>query len=111
MSKLWSNNPSLPPPSKAFSGETYKPERDFVRLSGQLGRVFDVMKDGRWRTLTQIANQIYYSRTGHLDTEAAISARLRDLRKEAHGGHTVERRYVANGLHEYRLIVKGRQAA
>ncbi len=58
-----------------FDGETYDAKLDQKRLSGQLGKVYDVMKDGRWRTLNEIGTA-----TG-VGSEAAISARLRDLRK------------------------------
>ena len=109
MSRLWSNATNLPPPDKAFSGETYEPKRDYARLTNQLGRVFDIMKDGQWRTLAQIGVGTWGY--GASDTEAAISARLRDLRKQAHGGHTVERRRDGIGLYAYRLIVRKGQAA
>ena len=36
--------------------------------------------------------------------EASVSARLRDLRKPAFGGHTVERQYVERGLFRYRVV-------
>ena len=86
-------------PELDFQGSTYSRERDRGRLFAQLQDVFALMKDGRWRTLGNIA-----SATGH--PEASVSARLRDLRKEARGGHTVERRYVGGGLYEYRVLVR-----
>ncbi len=79
-----------------FDGETYDESRDGLRLHRQLQTVFDAIKDGRWRTLHAIAEQ-----TG--EPEASVSARLRDLRKPKWGGHVVERRYIAQGLWEYRL--------
>jgi hypothetical protein len=81
-----------------FDGATINQERDKPRLFPQLQRVGEAMKDGRWRTLEQIA-----SATG--DPQASISARLRDFRKVKFGAHEVERRYVSDGLHEYRLIL------
>jgi hypothetical protein len=39
------------------------------------------------------------------DPEASVSAQLRHLRKPRFGGHTVERRYMSNGLYEYKLIL------
>lgn len=80
----------------SFDGETYEPARDETRLNVQLRAVRDLMADGKWRTLERIATA-----TGH--PEASVSARLRDLRKPRFGGHTVERRYVGDGLWEYRL--------
>jgi hypothetical protein len=81
-----------------FDGVTFDPALDGHRLTGQLARVYALMADGHWRTLRQIA-----AAAG--GTEAAVSARLRDLRKSKFGGHTVERRRVAgaNGLWEYRV--------
>lgn len=81
-----------------FDGETYLPERDGERLRSQLQRVRDLMIDGQWRTLAVIA-----VRAG--GTEAGVSARLRDLRKARNGGYTVERKYLGEGLFEYRLEV------
>lgn len=81
-----------------FAGDDYRPGRDRARLAGQIRRVFDLMRDGQWRTLDAIAGA-----TG--DPHASISAQLRHLRKPKFGGHTVERRHVGNGLYEYRLAV------
>jgi hypothetical protein len=80
-----------------FNGADYIPSRDDARLSGQILRVWECMKDENWRTLREIANI-----TG--DPEASISAQLRHLRKERFGGHEVEREYVSNGLYKYRLL-------
>lgn len=80
-----------------FDGETYNPARDEARLTSQLDRVYAVMTDGRWRYLSEIAERVDGS-------EASVSARLRDLRKPRFGGYTIERRYVADGLWEYRML-------
>jgi len=85
-----------------FSGRTYDPEFDRDRLNAQLKRVYDLMHDGAWRTLSEIA-----AATG--DPQASVSARLRDLRKDRFGGFMVERRSRgerARGLFEYSLRVK-----
>jgi len=79
-------------------GETYNEGRDRKRLDGQAADVFEYMAHGDWRTLADIA-----SNTGH--PEASVSARLRDLRKSHLGGFTVERRYIAKGLYQYRVVV------
>ena len=81
-----------------FGGETYDPALDGDRLRAQLARVKRLMRDGHWRTLADIAVVARGS-------EAGVSARLRDLRKQKFGGHTVERRRLFGGLHEYRLIL------
>jgi len=85
---------------------------DVPRLAGQLVRVFELMKDGKHRTLSQIA-----SASGCLETSA--SARLRDLRKAKFGGHEVVSRHSADlpGVFEYQLLLNkkketdGRQRA
>jgi hypothetical protein len=81
-----------------FDGADYTPERDDVRLSGQILRVWEFMKDGQWRTLKQIAEATK-------DPEASVSAQLRHLRKERFGSHEIEREYIQNGLYKYRLII------
>ena len=88
------------PVAHDFDGETYEPAQDKHRLNCQLRRVFDLMCDGKWRTLSAISYQV-------IDSEASISARLRDFRKPRFGAHTVERRRVKCGLFEYRLLAKG----
>ena len=77
-------------------GATYDAERDCLRLNRQARAVYDLMIDGRWRTLAVISERT-------CEPEASVSARLRDLRKARFGSHTVERRYVANGIWEYRV--------
>ena len=98
-----------------FGGATYDPALDRERLTKQLGRVYHVMQDGGWRTLAEIATDIRLfcghpgGRPPH-DTEAAISARLRDLRKIRHGAYEVGRRRrgaPSSGLWEYAIL--GRQ--
>lgn len=78
-----------------FDGETYERPRDHDRLATALLRVQAVVSDGKWHTLDELAARCNSSPAG-------VSARLRDLRKPKFGGHTVERRYVADGLWEYR---------
>lgn len=83
-----------------FDGVTYEAEHDRKRLTGLALRVFTLMSDGSWRTLSQIRDVVGGS-------EAGISARLRDFRKPRFGGHTVERERQENpawGLYRYQLI-------
>ena len=90
----------VPPVLPLFDGPTYKAEHDAERLSRLLDKVFDCMRDRRFRTLQEIQ-----AITG--GSEAGVSARLRDLRKSRWGGHTVERRRrgeAARGIYEYQLI-------
>ncbi len=86
-----------------FDGATFDPELDTERLTGQLQRVFTVMRDGRWRILAEL-----HQATG--DPEASLSARLRDLRKPRYGSWRLERRrrgVAERGLFEYRLTRRG----
>lgn len=78
-------------------GATYDAALDYERLNKQARRVYNVMRDGMWRSLANIA-----AHTG--DPEASVSARLRDFRKQRYGGLTVQRRRV-EGLWLYRLEV------
>jgi hypothetical protein len=90
--------PSLFDTAPRFDGPVYDLAVDQARLTKQLGRVFDLMQDGQWRTLNEIA-----AATG--DPHASISAQLRHLRKPRFGSHTVEkrRRLVDGGTWDYRL--------
>lgn len=72
--------------------------RDQIRLGNQAQAVFDLMRDGRWRTLQEI-----HDATGY--PEASCSSRLRDFRKDRFGGHEVERRRRTEGTWEYRVGV------
>lgn len=94
-----SGTTSLPRTLPDHDGATYDRERDKVRLNAQQRRIFDVMSCGYWYKLHEIAAQTN-------DPEASVSARLRDLRKAKFGGHEIERRYVGDGLWEYRMIVE-----
>lgn len=87
-----------------FDGITYSPKLDRQRLGAQLRRVLEVMEKGGWYTLAEIA-----AYTGDA-SQAAISARLRDLRKPKFGGFTIERRRRGEprkGLWEYQMKKPG----
>lgn len=82
-------------------GETYVSHLDKSRLNSQLRRVFDIVCDEQWHLLEDLARLVGGS-------EAAVSARLRDLRKEKFGSYRVDRRRVGEshrGLFEYRLVL------
>lgn len=88
-----------------FDGPTFEPALDEARLLSQIGRVFNLMRDGQWRTVSTIA-----ASTG--DPEPSVSAQLRHLRKARWGGHTVNRRRypgdpVVSGLFQYQLLTNG----
>jgi DNA-binding Lrp family transcriptional regulator len=75
---------------------------DRLRLSGQLHRVFNLMRDGQPRTLRSISELVGCS-------EASASARLRDFRQvRIMGGAgvcVVTRQRLAPGLYAYRVQV------
>lgn len=86
----------------SFDGETFCPERDEQRLTSLMERVYTFMADGEWRTLSEISRACRGS-------EASVSARLRDLRKEKfadkYPNHGVERARVSVGLYNYRVLM------
>ncbi len=89
-------------PGSRFDGDDYVPPRDDPRLRTQIQRIFDLMRDSRWRTLSEIEVD-----TG--DPASSISAQLRHLRKEKFGSHTVNKRHrgeAARGWYEYQVIVR-----
>ena len=91
--------------NNAFNGPEYKPDRDYTRLKNQIGRVYNIMKDKKWRTLDDISEATAsHTTNGHPDPVASISAQLRHLRKKRFGNHTVNRKHISNGLFEYQLI-------
>lgn len=79
-------------------GATYVHERDGFRLAEQHQRVWNAMRDGKWRTPKELELA-----TG--DSWASISARLRDFRKDRFGAHGVDRESRGNGLFVYRLRI------
>ena len=82
-----------------FDGPVYEEKFDRERLTGQIKRVYNVMRHGYWLTLDEINGA-----TG--DPHASISAQLRHLRKPRFGSHTIEKRPRgdrSNGLWEYRM--------
>lgn len=87
--------PPAPPPH--FGGVTYDPVLDGPRLTGQLKRVRDFMLDYEWHTLKEILVACAPGK------EQAMSARIRDLRKEEFGGYIMPRERVRGGLWIYRM--------
>ena len=81
---------------------TNEPNIDRVRL---LSQVLRVMKDGKWRTVSQIQSQqeIAFRNRG---SEASILACLRIAAKGRFGGHTVERQRKGASGFVYRLLVR-----
>ena len=80
-----------------FDGITYEPRLDQALLTGQLLRVFELMRDGKWVTLEGLREICG-------GTTQSLSSRVRDLRKPRFGAYTVERRRRTAGIWEYRLV-------
>ena len=74
---------------RTFDGVDYQPELDFVRLTGQMERIYNLMQDGQFRTLSQIASITR-------DPESSVSAQLRNFRKARFGGYIVNRKRELN---------------
>lgn len=85
-----------------FDGPDYDHARDSERLSSQYQTIFDLMKDGQERTLSQIAFITGYS-------TSSISAQLRHMRKPRFGSHVVTKKYLGNGLFTYGLIINQKE--
>lgn len=83
-----------------FKGACYDPALDHDRLANQIGRIYQLMIDGTWYTLSEIAVAIHAP-------EASISAQLRNLRKPAFGRYIINIRRRGDpeqGLWEYQLL-------
>lgn len=76
--------------------------KDKERLGAQMERVLQVMSDGKWRTLAAIAANTF-GRFGKVDSEAGISARLRDCRKDPLNLTVDKRRANEGGQYEYKV--------
>lgn len=82
-----------------FDGSDYVQERDSKRLSTQLGQIEYFMEDKGYLSLQEISDA-----TGH--PHASVSAQLRNLRKERFGSRVIDKKYVANGLYQYKLVAE-----
>ncbi len=81
-----------------FDGKTYNPTLDKNRLSSQLHDVFNLMRDGEWRSLREISEKLGAP-------ETSVSARLRDIRKDRFApSFTTESRRVKDGFWLYRVV-------
>ena len=96
--------PLFAQPVPRFDGKTYDHALDGVRLTGNLAAIFALMKDGQWRTVSEVREG------AGLGEGTEVTARFRDFRKKKFGGHVVDRRRRGEakaGLFEYRVIVDG----
>ncbi len=82
-----------------FDGQVYDPKQDNHRLQPQYQRIFELMRDRKWRTLREIEDETGYP-------QSSISAQLRHMRKDRFGSHIVDKRSRGDrgrGLWEYCL--------
>ena len=88
------------PPPGSRDGLTFDKAKDERRLNRQAQAVWNLMRDGIWRTLSEISHATQ-------EPEASISARLRDFRKARFNSNQVLRRRrgkESRGVWEYKLV-------
>lgn len=85
-----------------FDGATYDEAFDHDRLHTQLKFVLTELLDQEWHTMQSIAAAINAP-------EPSVSAQIRNLRKDKHGGYVIERRRV-NNTYEYRVDIEATKA-
>jgi len=88
-----------------ISGSDYSINLDGERLVTQYQRLVNLMSDGKYRTLSEIAGTLHIP-------ESSASAQLRNCRKAVFGGHTIEKQRRGertNGLFEYKLTINGKR--
>ena len=85
-----------------FFGRDHEPSRDAWRLGRQLQAVFNVMSDGRWRSIQEAHEAVVRRNLGAGWKVTSIDRQIRYLRDLP--GCDVERRYDGNGLYRYRLV-------
>lgn len=92
---------TLFPIGPTFGGPGVTAE-DAIRLTGQVGKIYERLSDLKYHSLADLAAYAGAS-------EAGASARIRDLRKAQWGHHTIVRRRVVGerARYEYRLVPKG----
>lgn len=91
-----------------FAGAVYEPLVDEIRLTRQSLRIFRLMCDGEWRTLSEINEETKSEEYPGGDPPASVSAQLRHFRKRRFGSHLVDKRRRGDdigGLWEYHLVV------
>lgn len=83
-----------------FDGAFYDSYRDKDRLTAKQKELFELMKDGLYRTVPEMTQIIGGTQTG-------ASAAIRNFRKLKFGGYLVQIRNIGKGLYQYRLDVNG----
>jgi hypothetical protein len=98
----------LMPEEKSFSAQMVEQntaevprEPKFTPPKGKLAKLLKVLSDGRWHSPLELCELTGIS-------PLSITARLRDLRKDDYGGHTIETKETQPGLVLYRLLLLNR---
>jgi hypothetical protein len=97
-------------PDPAFlwaDGSTYDSGKDAWRLGRQQAAVWTILANAGWVPLHVVTRRVT-DLLGQQCSDAAISARIRDLRKLRNGLHIVDcQRVEDSGTFEYRLVESG----
>jgi hypothetical protein len=72
-----------------------------AKLGAHIAAVRTIMRSRGWVTLREIELALM-ERSIFIELQS-VSARVRDLRKAKFGSHIVDRRYVGNGIFQYRI--------
>ena len=80
-----------------FDGADYDHKRDSARLTSQIETIFNLMRDGKFRSVAEIGRLTGYP-------ENSIQAQLRNLRKARFGSHTLNRKHIKNGFNLYQIV-------
>lgn len=72
-----------------FDGSDYEPELDDERLTGQILRVYETLRDHPWSTVAEIARMTH-------DPPQSVAAQVQHLRKERFGAYPVHKRRRGN---------------
>ena len=83
----------------------YDLQLDGARLSLQIGRIFGLMADGRWRTLREISETLEVLHHPSIFLESSVGAQLRNLRRAPFNRCVTKRRRgpSEHGLWEYKV--------
>ena len=90
-----------------FDGAHYDPKLDHARLTKQMVAVAEVMSDGVWRTIQELA-PLVFAKTGIHYAHTGLDSCLRNFRKPRYGGHikiTRRRDRAERGIFEHKLTL------
>jgi hypothetical protein len=82
-------------PNTRFDSGIVLTEKEQNGLTDQLDNIFNVLSDGLWHTVAEVAGIFGYQHT-------SVDAQFRNLRKEKFGGWNVARKKIG-GVSHYRI--------